>query len=199
MLTSSVMLDMIIVVIVALLAWLGARHGLFRTLAELAAYVVAYLAAAIFSDRLAGLVAEWIRPLAEGQFRAAASDYLNGLSQELPAYLDVGELADAVEELEIGPLIEQGVYNLAYLLSAVAIFLAVMILLRLVIRAMNLITLLPVVHQFNALGGLLIGGAKGILLVVVILLLARQTGLLIDPAAIVGSRVVPLLQRFLPL
>ena len=31
MLTSSVMLDMIIVVIVALLAWLGARHGLFRT------------------------------------------------------------------------------------------------------------------------------------------------------------------------
>ena len=39
----------------------------------------------------------------------------------------------------------------------------------------------------------------GILLVVLILLLARQTGLLVDPAAMSGSYVVPILQRFLPL
>ena len=59
MLTSSVMLDLIIAVIVVFSAWLGAKHGLFRTLAELAAYVVAYVASVILSGRLAGLAVEF--------------------------------------------------------------------------------------------------------------------------------------------
>ena len=198
MLTSSVMLDLIIAVIVVFFVLLGAKHGLFRTLAELAAYVVAYVASVILSGRLAGLAVEWIRPLAESKLHEMVGDYFAGLREDLPAFLSVEGLMDT-DAIDMGPFIEHGLYNLAYMLCAVVIFLVVLIALRLVIRALDLVTKLPVIHQFNTLGGLLIGGAKGILLVVLILLLARQTGLLVDPAAMSGSYVVPILQRFLPL
>ena len=200
MLTSSVMLDLIIGVIVVLSVWLGGKHGLFRTLAELAAYVAAYAASALLSGRVAGMAVEWIRPLAESKLQVIVDEYFSGLRQELPAYLDIGELVEAARnELDIGPLIEQGMYNLSYMLCAVVIFLVVLVILRLIIRALDLVTKLPVIHQFNTLGGLLIGGAKGVLLVTVILLLARQTGLLVSPAAMSGSYFVPILQKFLPL
>ena len=126
MLTSSVMLDLIIGVIVVLSVWLGGKHGLFRTLAELAAYVAAYAASALLSGRVAGMAVEWIRPLAESRLQVIVDEYFSGLRQELPAYLDIGELVEAARnELDIGPLIEQGLYNLSYMLCAVVIFLVV--------------------------------------------------------------------------
>ena len=178
--------------------WLGARRGLFRTLAELAAYVAAYLAAVVLTGRLAAAVAEWIRPLAEGKLREIAGDYLAGLREELPAFLELGEALGA-EGPELGELIERGLYNLAYMLSFAVIFLAVLIALRLAIRAADLVTRLPLIHQVNVLGGLAIGAVKGLVIVWLLLFLAERTGLLIAPAAIRGSYLVPLLQRILPL
>ena len=201
MLTSSAILDVVIAAIVLLSIYLGARRGLFRTLAELASYIAAYVAASVLSGRLAVLVAKWIRPMAESKLHEMVGDYLSGLREDLPDFLsldDIGEIWDT-DALDAGPFIEQGLHNLAYMLSFVVIFIAALLLLRLLIRAADLITKLPVIHQCNALGGVLIGAAKGILIVFLLLWIAKETGLLVSQAAMERSYFVPILQRFLPL
>ncbi len=198
MLTSSVILDVVIAAIVLLSIYLGAKRGLFRTLAELVSYIVAYVATTILAGRLADLAVEWIRPIAESKLHEMVSDYFSGLREDLPAFLSIGELVD-MDTLDMSPFIEQGLRNLAYMLSFVVIFIVVLLLLRLLIRAVDLVTKLPVIHQFNALGGLLIGAAKGLLIVFLLLWIARETGLLISQTAMEQSYFVPILQRLLPL
>ena len=46
MITSSVILDLVLIAIVAVCVFFGAKRGLFRTLADLAAYLVALIGAA---------------------------------------------------------------------------------------------------------------------------------------------------------
>ena len=50
----------------------------------------------------------------------------------------------------------------------------------------------------NTLGGILIGGAKGLLIVCLILWLDSRTGLLLDSGAVQGAYIAPLLLKILP-
>ena len=96
--------------------------------------------------------------------------------------------------IDVGPYVEQTLQNLAYMISFIILFIVVMIVLRLIIRALDILTKLPVIHELNSIGGVLAGAAKGVVLVLVLLWLANQTGLLISQEAAANSYIVPYLQ-----
>lgn len=197
MLTSSVILDTAILGVLALSIFLGARRGLFRSLAELVSYIAAYAVTSLLAGGAAAAAVDWVRPIAEERIRAIVNDYLSGLLEEIPAFLTDGGnlLAHGLPEV----IVDQGLYNLAYALVFAVLFLAVLLALRILIRAVDALLKLPLLHEVNTLGGIAAGAVKGLLIVFLLLLLARRTGLLISAGAMESSRIVPLLQRFLPL
>ena len=65
MLQSSVILDVAIVVIFALAVWIGKRKGLFRSLAELAVYLLGLIGASLAAGQLTGQVVGLLRRLDE--------------------------------------------------------------------------------------------------------------------------------------
>ena len=71
MLQSSAILDVAIVVIFAFAVWIGAKKGLFRSLAELVIYLVGLVGASVAAGRLTGQVVELLRPALESKVSEA--------------------------------------------------------------------------------------------------------------------------------
>ena len=198
MLTSSVIVDIVILGIVALSLLMGARRGLFRTLAELVSTIAAYVIASLLTGGLAAAAAEWLRPIAEERLSALVSEYLSGALEKAPAFLTAGVLEEFLERAVPEAIVEQGLYNIAYALVFVAVFLLALIALRILIRMVDTVLKLPLLHEVNTLGGAAAGALKGAVLVGLLIWLARRTGLLVSPEALAGSLLAPLWLRFLP-
>ena len=86
MIASSVILDLVLIAIVALCVWLGARRGLFRSLADLAAYLVALIGASWAANQFSAQVMEHLRPVAEHQVSQSITDYLTALTEADVSY-----------------------------------------------------------------------------------------------------------------
>ena len=204
MLKSSVILDSIILVVLVLSVYIGARKGLFRSLAELVVYLVGLVGASLVSGALTDKVVELLRPVLESKVSDAISAYIADTLSDVPfgSYLSgldtVGDLAGDASEEVVNLLVETLLYNLAYVLVYLAAFLAIVLVLRLVINMGDLVMKLPVLHEMNTLGGLLIGAVKGLVLVCLVLWLDGKTGLLLSSGAVNGSHIVPLLTGLLP-
>ena len=204
MLQSSVILDVAIVAIFALSVWIGGKKGLFRSLAELAVYLVGLIGASLAAGGLTDRVVELLRPVLESKVSEAISDYISGALADVPcgeaiAGLDgLGDLAGEAAQETVDLLVETLLYNLAYVLVFLAVFLLLVLVLKLVINLGDLLLRLPVLHEMNTLGGLLIGAAKGVFVVCLILWLDSKTGLLLDPGAVQGAYIAPFLLKILP-
>ena len=204
MLQSSVILDIAIALIFVLSVWMGAKKGLFRTLAELVIYLAGLLGASLAAGRLTDRVVELLRPVLESQVSQAISDYISGALEDVP----LGEVIAGLEGLStlagdaaaeaVDLLVEALLYNLAYVLVFLAVFLVVVLALRLVISLGDLLLRLPVLHEMNTLGGILAGAAKGVVLIGLILWLDGRAGLLLSRAAVQGSHLAPLFLKILP-
>ncbi len=218
MITSSVILDVVIAAIVVICIWIGKKRGLFRTLAELLSYIVAWIGASILATSLSKAVAEWLRPWLEGKLQKMVDDLVQSIDLEtgfsdmigeLPEglsklFLDAGlagKLEDAIlgnVRIDVGPYVEQALQNAAYMISFILLFILLMILLRLLIKALDVLTKIPVIHELNMIGGVLAGGIKGLVLVLVLLWLAGETGYLVSQETAAHSYIVPFLQNVFP-
>lgn len=199
MLTSSVIVDIVICAVVALSLLIGARRGLFRSLAELVSCIAAYVITSLLAGGLASAAAEWLRPMAEERVSALVEAYLSGALEKAPAFLTAGFLEELLEQALPEAIVEQGLYNIAYAAVFVVLFLVVIFALRLLIRAVDTVLKLPLLHELNTFGGAAVGALKGAVLVGLLLWLAQRTGLLVSQEALTGSLLVPFWQRFLPL
>ena len=204
MLQSSAILDVAIVVIFAFAVWIGAKKGLFRSLAELVIYLVGLVGASVAAGQLTGQVVELLRPALESKVSEAIGEYISGALSDVPfggaiAGLEgVGELAGDAAKEAVDLLVETLLYNLAYVLVFLAVFLVLVFVLKLAVNLGDLLLRLPVLHQMNTLGGILVGAVKGIFVVCLILWLDSKTGLLIDHGAVQGSYIAPFLMKILP-
>ena len=207
MITSSVILDLVLIAIVAVCVFFGARRGLFRTLADLAAYLVALIGASWLANVFTAQVMEYLRPVMESQVSQSITDYLTALTENsgysgiLKGLLDTlmaGDTIDDIANVAVDVLADTVLHNMAYMLLFVVAFVLLVVVLKLVIRIVDSALKLPVLHQMNTLGGVLAGALKGVLLVLLVLWLNEQTGLLVTPQALEASVVAPILLQLLP-
>lgn len=208
MIASSVILDLVLIAIVALCVFLGARRGLFRSLADLAAYLVALVGASLLANQFTVQVMERLRPVVESQVSQSITDYLTALTETDAGYsgllkglldtLTENGTIDDIANVAVDVLADTILHNIAYMLLFVVAFVVLVVALKLVIRLVDKALQLPVLHQMNALGGLLAGAVKGVVLALLLLWLNEQTGLLVDPQALRASVVAPILLQLLP-
>ena len=178
---SSAILDIAIVVILLLFLWMGARKGFFRTLADLVLVLAAVVGARILADRLSEKAAAYLTPHLQER-----------VMSRLQASL--GDLADLAEDV-IAAASSEMIHTIAYGILFLAAFLVLFLLLRILVGVTDLLLRLPVLHQFNQLGGALLGLAMGCLVAWIAIRLCLAFDLWVTQEMVDGSRLLGLLDR----
>ena len=175
--------DLIIVGVLLLGLGIGARHGFLQTLGGIAATVVSFIGAGIAAAALSGTVARWIRPLVEKKITAGAADEsAASLVEQAGFFGDTARrLTDSITALvqqtnqSLITAVTDGIaQSVAYALVYLAAFVVLMLLCRLVLRALRLASRIPGLHLLDLLGGGVLGlGVAALLLYFAVWLLLR--------------------------
>lgn len=221
--TTPVIMDIIVVVVLVGFALCGARQGLLRSLASLiivvAAMVGAGIAAGTFSEPAAKLVAPLIEKRITEQVETAVNmqtdtgdhgslqDLLDllGLDEEVrdslaeQIQLSLGDAAAATADAIVSAVVENLIRSMLYGVLYVLSFLSLVILLRVLLKAMELMTKLPVIHGLNALGGGALGLLEGALLLFLAIWVARRFGVSFETEALTEAHILRIFTTNTPL
>lgn len=179
---TPVIIDIIILAVLLLAIWIGAKQGLFRALAGLVILLLALVGASILARALTPAISEWIYPIWEQrvneQIEETVEQQVPEKVQALLERFDI-DLVDRVEDAGSAAIvaatktvITSMVYSAIYLVS----FILLMVVLHLFAQAVGLLLKIPFLREVDALGGAVIGLLKGILLVFFLLWLAARFG-----------------------
>lgn len=207
LLTSrSVIFDLALTAIVIIFAVRGARRGLVLSLCSLAAVVLALIGGTVLADLLTPPLATQAAPILEnfvlehldalsshgigsietmdGLLPHIARNVLESRAWSVQAETFLSEFSLAMTQAILHPIL--------FLLT----FILVLILWYFVSHGLDLVARLPVLSSLNAVGGLLFGAAKCVLLLVVLFLLAETFLPDLIPADILaGSRILTCIRK----
>ena len=225
--TTPVIIDVIAAaVLIAAAAW-GAHRGLFRSLAGLAVVIVALVGAAIIANTLAAPAARLVTPLIREHIETKVDEAMAQQSQEVQMPeedVDEGfEIADllalmGLDEDVRDSLVQQTeekiqdtgislamavVESLAQSILYAALFLVsfvgLTILLKLLIRAMDLVLQLPGLHLVNSLGGAVIGLIEGALVLFLAIWVLRRFGVSFETDTVSATHILKFFATHTPL
>ena len=220
--TTPVIIDMIAVaVLIAAAAW-GAHRGLFRALAGLAVVIVAVIANALAAPA-ARLVTPLIRESIETRVDEAMAQQsqevqmpeedvdegfaiadllaLMGLDEDVRDSL-VRQTEEKIQDTGISlamAVVESVAQSILYAALFLISFVGLTILLKLLIRAMDLVLQLPGLHLVNSLGGGLIGLAEGALALFLAIWVLRRFGVSFETDTVSATHILRFFATHTPL
>ena len=181
-------LDALVILVPVLCVWQGWRRGFVRTVSGLVALIAAVLVAAIFSGPMSDvLYAGAVEPKVTAALEAHVEGELLPTAEQLDSALDrfpafVTALLEAegmdsgaailkkvnaapTEAVAVDTIVERAVtpvvLPLVRLVCSVALFLLAYVIAMVLLRALNVMTNLPVIKQLNNVLGLLAGVVTG--------------------------------------
>ena len=202
----AVIVDVVIVAALLTGIVLGARNGLLQSLAGVIVVVVAFLAAIWLAGRFADPVAQWLQPILEQRLAdkiqskpvstASAGDMLALFGFSGRTLVD---LAKTVTEqaLQTGrslldEVVGSVIHSIAYAAICVLSFLVLLLVLRLLIKPLELATKLPGLRTLNGVGGAALGFIESLLLVYLAVWALQKLQLIITPQLIEESMFLKL-------
>ena len=225
--TTPVIIDMIAVaVLIAAAAW-GAHRGLFRALAGLAVVIVALVGAAVIANALAAPAARLVTPLIRESIETRVDEAMAQQSQEVQMPEEDVDEGFAIEDLlalmgldedvrnslasqtqekiqDTGislamAVVESLAQSILYAALFLVSFVGLTILLKLLIRAMDLVLQLPGLHLVNSLGGGLIGLAEGALALFLAIWVLRRFGVSFETDTVSATHILKFFATHTPL
>ena len=171
--------DLICVAILLLFVILGYCRGMFRTLSGLLSWLVALFGAKLIADQGAPMMVDMLLPkvqpyvtqrlgevMAESASGSSGGEGLGVLGM-IPGVQDLLEGATDTLTDTLAPAIAREVSQLlGWFILFVLGFIVLKLLCRLVIWLLDQLDRVPGLHLLNHLGGALLGGLKGLLLLV---------------------------------
>ena len=200
--TTPVIIDAIVVILLVAAAIYGARRGLLRALAGLVIAVVALVGAGMIASAFSGPAAKLVAPAVSQRIARQVDDVLTVQTEQVPGPEESGDsqveellallgldeavrdsLAERAKEsirdtgasiaaAVVESIAQSIIYGALYILS----FLALLVLLHVLAKAMDLLFKLPGLHGLNVLGGGLLGLIQGALLLFLAVWAARKLG-----------------------
>lgn len=164
--------DIVIAAILVLAVIFGACRGLVKSLLSIVIFILSAVGASFAANHLAEAVTGWIQP-------AVMEKLLRGEDSPLLGNLDLGLLpggnlshfweqaataAKTTVEEAVHAVLATAVHALLFLL----VFVVLLVVLKVLSRALHLVTKLPVIHALDGVGGALVGFCKGALIVAVL-------------------------------
>ena len=218
--TTPVIIDAIVVVILVGFCLFGARRGLFQALAGLVTMVVALVGAGIIAASFSGSVTGLVAPLIEEHITQQVDEALGLAPGEMPeadvqedealegfgiedllALLGIDQdVRDSITGVSVASAVVESIagtmiYGALFLIA----FLVLMILLHILVKAMDLVLKLPGLHGLNALGGGLIGLAEGALALFLAVWVLRRLGVSFESDPFVQAHILRIFTTNTPL
>lgn len=170
----GIVVDVIIVLILALSIFLGYRKGLVSLAIKLCAFIIAVAVTFVLYRPIGNLIINTTgidetieNSILDKVNDIMASDENNELTSELFESARQGMLPEASREVAI---------NIVYGAVILILYIVTRVLLRFVTAIANWIAKLPILNQFNKIGGIIYGALRGVLVIYVVLLLINVFG-----------------------
>lgn len=163
----GIIIDIILIAIVILSAFLGYKKGLVKLGAKLFAGIIAIILTIIVYKPVSGMIIK--NTNIDDKIKATIiQNTKNVIDKKTQTKNDI------TNQLENNILPEQAeniAKNIVYAVTAVVLFVVVKIILSIVISLMNSIANLPLLKQFNEVGGIAYGLVRGVLISAICILL----------------------------
>ena len=181
----SIVIDLILVAIVALCIFLGKRKGLTGYIIGILAFIISILLAFIVYKPVANFIiqhtqldetiAEKVATMLEGTNVEKGEEiqktennvYPNAFVEQVNQY--VKEATEVQAENITDYVAENIATTIVYMITIIVVLIIANIALRIFGFLLNTIAELPILKQFNDVGGIIIGGVEGIVIVYIII------------------------------
>lgn len=222
--TTAVIIDAIVVVVLLVFTIRGARQGLVRALAGLVMVIVALVGAGMIAATFSGPAAKLVAPVIQKHItsrveeaitvqtgaaleEAGEETQMEGLLALLGLDEDVrNSLAEQAEERVretgasiVSAVVESLVGSIAYGVLFILAFLALLLLLHVLVGAMDLVMKLPLLHGLNSLGGGVLGLAEGALVLFLAVWAARRLGISFETETLAEAHILRIFTTNTPL
>ncbi len=223
--TTAVIIDAIVVVVLLAFAIRGARQGLVRALAGLVMVIVALVGAGMIAATFSGPAAKLAAPVIQKHITSRVEEAMavqTGTTPEeeageetrvedLLALLGLdedvrGSLAEQAEERVrdtgasiVSAVVESVVGSIAYGVLFILSFLLLLLMLHVLVGAMDLVMKLPLLHGLNSLGGGALGLVEGALVLFLAIWAARRLGISFETEALAEAHILRIFTTNTPL
>lgn len=222
--TTAVIIDAIVVVVLLAFAIWGARQGLVRALAGLVMVIVALVGAGMIAATFSGPAARLAAPVIQKHITSRVEEAMAVQTDSTPEEVgeeprvedllvllgldeDVrGSLAEQAEEQIrdagasiVSAVVESMVGSVAYGVLFILSFLALLLMLHVLVGAMDLVMKLPLLHGLNTLGGGALGLIEGTLVLFLAVWAARRLGISFETEALAEAHILRIFTTNTPL
>ena len=169
----GIVVDLIIIAIIALSAFLGYRKGLVVLAIKLCAFIIAIAITFVIYKPVANVIInvtgidETIENAILEKANGIMSEENNETSIQMIEYAKTGLLPEAAREIAVN-IVTGGVFLILFIIVRIAI--------KFVTALANAVAKLPIIKQFNEMGGILYGVLRGLLIIYVAMLIIGVTG-----------------------
>ena len=199
---GALIADVVIAAALVLAVVVGAHKGLVKSLAGVVIVVGAFIGASFVANAFAEPVAEWLGPVIEenmmekltGQETADAESLLESLhfsGERLQQMVDevMGKVKETGADL-LSAVTDSVAHSVAYAGVYLVAFLALLVLLWLLMKPVELVVKLPLLRTVNAVGGGALGLVWGALLVFLVVWLLQRFDILLTPDMVEDSALL---------
>ena len=164
----GIIIDLILIAIVLLSAFLGYKKGLVKLGAKLFAGIIAIVLTLILYRPVSGAIIK-NTPIVEKIKNVVIENSTNFENQDKDKVST--QITNQVKNEILPAEAENIAKSIVYAVISIVLFLVVKIILSIVISLIDGMTKLPILKQFNEVGGLAYGLARGVIIVCVVILL----------------------------
>lgn len=163
----GIIIDIILIAIITLSAFLGYKKGLVKLGTGLIAGIVAIIATVIIYKPVAGIIINntTIDEKIESAIMQNTTSFIEENTQ-VP-----NEINNQIKDNILPEQAKNIAENSIYAVTLIVIFIAIKIALSIIISLMDFIANLPILKQFNEVGGIIYGLIRGVLIVCICILL----------------------------
>lgn len=163
----GIIIDIILIAIVVLSAFLGYKKGLVKLGAKLFAGIIAIIITIVMYKPVSGMIINntTIDEKIENSIIQNTTNFINEndkMQNGITEHVEKNVLPEQAENLS---------KNVVYVITALVLFIAVKIILSIIISLMDFVANLPILKQFNEIGGIIYGIVRGTLIVCICVLL----------------------------
>lgn len=164
----GIIIDLILIAIILLSAFLGYKKGLVKLGAKLFAGIIAIIVTIIIYKPVSGMIIN--NTSIDEKVKDAIIQNTTNIINENEQIQD-NNITNQVEDKILPEQAENIAKNVVYAVTAIVLFIVVKIILSIIISLMDFVANLPILKQFNEIGGIIYGIVRGLLIVCICILL----------------------------
>ena len=173
----GILIDIILIIIILISTFLGYKKGLVKLGAKLFAGILAIIITLILfrpvsnmiirntalDEKLENIIVNKTEDAIDENSKVSDNKYIQGAADNATNQVKEEILPEQAKNISI---------NIINIMSAIILFIVVKIILSIIISLADAVANLPILKQFNEVGGILYGLIRGILIICILILLA---------------------------